>query len=416
MKRIFVTATFLMIAMVATAQKREIRKAGNAIEDKNFAEAKNYLKEAEAELSDANDNVKADFYYNKAMAYLGAENQTVSLADMRTAAAAMQKAVELEHDDAAHGLRFLENRIVTSAIKDQQNQKFNDAAEKLLITYKMDEKDTVYMYYAASNFASAKDYDNALKYYEKLNDLGFTGIETQYVATNKATGEVESFPKKQRDLLVSKGAYSNPEDRKTESKAGEIIKNIALIHIQNEDVEKARKAIEQAKAANPNDTDLLLVEADMYNRIGDMKNYKRVMSEVVQMDPNNPTLFYNLGVSSAQLGEKEDAIKYYKRALELNPDMVNAQVNLASVILEGEKAIVEEMNSLGTSAADNKKYNQLSKKRNDLFMEALPYLESAYKSDPNSIEVIRTLMNIYYQTNQLEKAKEIKAKLAELQG
>ena len=40
--------------------------------------------------------------------------------------------------------------------------------------------------------------------------------------------------------------------------------------------------------------------------------------------------------------------------------------------------IVDEMNSLGMSKADSKKYDALEMKREGLYTEALPYLEAAY--------------------------------------
>ena len=36
--------------------------------------------------------------------------------------------------------------------------------------------------------------------------------------------------------------------------------------------------------------------------------------------------------------------------------------------------------------------------------------------DPSNIEAARTVMNIYYQLNENEKAEEMKAKIDEIQG
>src|SRR5690606_21622362 len=99
--------------------------------------------------------------------------------------------------------------------------------------------DTSYLYFAASNAVNAQDYDKALDYYLELQELGYTGKETQYTAVNKETGEREAMQKDQRDLLVKTGAYTDPQEEVTESRKGEIAKNIALIYIHKGEDQKA---------------------------------------------------------------------------------------------------------------------------------------------------------------------------------
>src|SRR5690606_21629481 len=107
--------------------------------------------------------------------------------------------------------------------------------------------------------------------------------------------------------------------------------------------------------------------------------------------------------------------KYYEKALELDPVYEAALINIAVLKLSGEDALVEEMNSLGNSRADNQKYDQLKQQRNDIYSETLPYLEKALKLKPDSQEVVRTLMNIYGQLADEVKYKEMKAKLESLE-
>ncbi len=73
------------------------------------------------------------------------------------------------------------------------------------------------------------------------------------------------------------------------------------------------------------------------------------------------------------------------------------------------------MNGLGMSKADTKKYDELSVKRNGLYSQALPYLESALASRGDNVELVRTLMNIYSQLSMDAKYNEMKAKLANME-
>lgn len=405
-----------MFTVVSFAQKKEIRRAGKAVEKGEFQEAKNYLQQAEAELASADNDEKADFYLYRGYALVG-NGENVPTADLMAAAEAMKKAKELGHEEVEQGMSAVSNALVNSAIADQNAQKFGEASQKLEASYRMSNRDTVYLYYAASNAVNSKDYDEALRYYNELQELGFTGEETFYTAVNKETGEEERMAsKEQRDLFVKSGSYTDPQDKKAESKEGEIAKNIALIYIEKGDKEKAIAAMERAKEANPNDATLMQSEADMYYQMGDMAKYREILEEVVRQNPNDATLYYNMGVSSAQLGENERAIDYYKKAIEIDPEMHNARINIAYVILSREAPLVEEMNSLGMSKADQKKYEELAEERQNIYRNALPHLEKVMVNAPDNIEAARTMMNIYYQLNETAKAEEMKEKIAQLEA
>ncbi|MCF4101695.1 tetratricopeptide repeat protein [Gillisia sp. M10.2A] len=415
MKTNFLTIALSLLSVVAIAQKKEIRDAGKAVEKGSFAQAKTLLQQAEPNLAEVNDSYKSDYYLFKGRAYFGT-GEGVSLDDLLVAADAFKQAEEMgAKEDAKVGLSGVVNSLVQSAIDDQGTEKFEDAANKLFATYQINKADTLYLYYAASNAVNARKYDVALEYYNELKSLGYTGIETQYIAVNKETGEEEAMNKAQRDLMVKSGEYIKPEDRVTESKAGEIAKNIALIYIQQGEDEKAINAMNEAKAANPGDIALLQSEADMYYRMGNKDKYKEIMENIIDQDPTNPTLYYNLGVTSFEIGDSEKAIGYYKKALELKPEMSEARLNIAAAILSQEAAIVEEMNGLGMSKADTKKYDELAEKRKNIYKDALPYLEKVMESDPSNKEAIRTTMNIYYQIGSNDKADALQAKLTELE-
>ena len=65
------------------------------------------------------------------------------------------------------------------------------------------------------------------------------------------------------------------------------------------------------------------------------------------------------------------------------------------------------MNSLGTSRADNAKYDVLKKKREDLYRECVPILKTLIELNKDE-EAIRTLMNIYGTLGDNEGFMEMK--------
>ena len=215
-------------------------------------------------------------------------------------------------------------------------------------------------------------------------------------------------------MVCKSGDFINPVDKTTDSKRGDILRNMTLIYVSTDNSEKAKELIKKARKENPDDIALMRAEAEMYYNAGDMVGYKKIINEVISKDPNNPELYYNLGVASKKNNEVEAAMKFYDKAIELKPDYVEAIINKADLILSKEGEIIEEMNSLGTSNADYDRYDELKEAKNDIYMEALPYLEKASELRNTDADLIRTLKNIYSLLALDDKAKMMKTRLEEL--
>lgn len=412
MKKRFLIAGLALATSITFGQKKEIRKAEKAIKSNNYTEALNYLNEAEASIGTVDNSMKAHYYAVKGEAAMGdGENIHDKLL---VAADAFKKAISLDpkiEGQLSVQLQNLRAALINGAVSDQNAQKYSDAVEKLYASYEVS-KDPSDLYFAAGNAVNGSDYESALKYYQMLLDLDYTGEEEEFVATNKSSGEIEPFDNKNlRDLAVRTGEYIKPETRKTESRKGEILRNMTLIYIEQGDNDKATALMKKARAENPNDIYLMRADADMSYKLGDVERYDMIMNQIVASDPENPEIYFNLGVASGEMGNIDKAVKYYEQALKYKPSYEGALINIAVLKLSGEDKLVEEMNSLGNSAADNKRYDELKKMRQDIYSETLPYLEKAYTLNPKNQEVIRTLMNIYSQLGDDAKFKEMKAKL-----
>ncbi len=422
MKTKFIVVLFLAVSAIGFSQKQALKSASKALKSGNLEVAGEALKAVEGQLDVADEKMKAQYYFLKGQVI--SSTAADSLDKVEGALVAYNKVLEIEKasgsskysEDTNLKIQTLRQTLIDGAVKDQNSKNYKGAAEKLYLGYKTNKADTTYLYFAAGNAVNGKDYDTALTYYNELKEVGYNGSTTEFFATNKETGKEEPFDSKQtRDLMIKSGSHIKPEARKTESRKGEIAKNIALIYITQGKDEEAMKALEDAKKENPGDSALLQAEADVFYKLGNIEKYKEIMEQIVANDPENPDLLYNLGVSASRLGDNEQALDYYKKALELKPDYAAAQINIAALILEGEKAIVDKMNNLGTSSKDYKIYDELKQKRMDLYSSAVPYLEGALENNPDNVEAVRTLMNIFYQLDD-PKAETMKNKLKALEG
>lgn len=422
MKKLILLITALLVTVMTYSQKKELKQASKDIKSGSFEAAKTVLSSIEGQINNADDSQKAEFYLYKGQAYFGAAGNNED--DLMMAANALKKVSEIEttsgnskySQQAQDEIQNLIVKLVNAAIQDQNQKRYDAATQKLYTSYSIRKTDTLYLYYAAANAMNAKAYDKAMTYYEELYDLGYTGKEKVYVATNKETGEVESFGSEQeRKVMLLTGNYIKPETQIADSKRPSIIRDLAILYIEKENPAKAKELIAEARKQSPNDIDLIKAEANIALQMDDMESYNALMLEVVNTDPDNPEIYYNLGVSSFDIGKTDKAIEYYKKTLALDPDFTNAKINIAVSILDKEADIIQEMNSLGTSAQDNKRYDELRAQREQIYKNAVPYLEGAVKDRQNDIALMRTLMNIYSVIGDDEKFKEIKAQVEALE-
>ena len=419
----------LMICSNSFTQKKELRQINKLISESFFNEAESSLEAISSIVEVSDDKIKAQYYFYLAKV----SNELEKFNDAITAYESLKSI-----NDSAYSTIIktefdflysqIETSIINSAVEDNRNSNYSVASDKLIMAYRMnEEKNKDYLYYAAGSAVNSKEYDKALDYYVELKENNYTGVIDEYYITNNETGEEEKVSETEFELLKSSKDYSNPRVGQTESRYPEIVKNIALIYVQQGKNDVAIEAIQEARSIQPDDTSLILNEADLYIRISNnsddesernlyRKKFKELMELAITKDPENGILYYNLGVISSEQGENDSALEYYKKAIEFKPDYVDAYLNLVAVILDGEQSLVDEMNNLGTSKKDNIRYDELKVERENLYKECIPFLEKLIEVSPTNIDALNTLKNIYGVLGENEKFKDLSAKINEIQG
>lgn len=414
-----ILASALLISVATFAQKDQIKNAEKALKGGDAQGAVAILKDAENLVVNAKDVEQAQYYFVQGNAYVSlADKKVEESKNLALAAESYKKLIDVEKasgklkysTQAAASIAEIKGKLINAAIADSQGGKHADGAKKLYDAYLLDKKDTINLYYAASTAVNAQDFDLALPMYEELKKLNYSGKGTSFLAENKISGNEDSFNSaKDRDLAVKLGTHEKPKTEAIPSKRGEIYKNLALILVQKGRSEDAKKAIADARKANPEDTSLILTEANLYLESKDFETYKKLVGEALQKEPNNADLVFNLGVLSANAKNNADAEKYYLKAIEINPNYANAYLNLAALKLEAEKPIIDEMNKLGTSAKDMKRYDVLKAQRENVFKGVIPYLKKANELDPKNEDVSKTLLGVYKALEMTAEAKALKA-------
>ena len=414
-------ASALLISVATFAQKDQLKAAEKAFKKGNIQEVGSQLNQAESLISGASDAEKAQYYYLRQAVYMDAADKEVEVDKNLVLAAKAaneviaieKKAGKLEYtDEVRKTVVTIKNKLINGAIADSKVEKFKEGAFKLNEAYLLDKKDTLNLYYASSFELNAKDYDGALKTLQQLRKLGFTGKSKSFVATSVISNKEEAFAtKEERDKMVKLKTHTNPKVDVVASKQGEIYKNISLILIQQKNIDEAKKVVAEAKALNPDDSSLAVTEANLYLESKDFVTYKKLVSEILAKNPNDPDLLFNLGVVSANAKSKEEAEGYYKKAIEIDPNYMNAYINLVALKLEAETPINAEMNKLGTSDKDNKRYEVLKAEKKKIYQGVIPYLEKALSIDAKNKDIGNTLMSVYGALEMNAEKKALKASL-----
>ncbi len=90
--------------------------------------------------------------------------------------------------------------------------------------------------------------------------------------------------------------------------------------------------LENALKAAPRDTDLLTTLAVAYGQTGKVKDSVRLLTVAVEINPDLPLAWLNLGVSLEQEGRNGAAATAYRNAIRRQPDFARAHNHLANLL------------------------------------------------------------------------------------
>src|SRR3546814_8917690 len=92
------------------------------------------------------------------------------------------------------------------------------------------------------------------------------------------------------------------------------------------------------------------------------------------------------------MGELEKAEAAYRKAIDISPDYLDANINLGGLILNKG---IDHFNKTNNASLPQAEYDAEIKKAYDIFDSALPYLEKAVKLDGSSYLALTNLKKYY---------------------
>ena len=419
-KNYFLVLILLLFTGTIEAQKDKIREAEKELNSGNPQNAIILLKNIEYQVYNSKDEEKAQYYFIKGSAYAElVDKKMIENEKLIIAVKSFKETIKIELESGKRKytgqiqstLINLKGKLEKFATIDFKNKNYITSGNERYEAYLLDQKDTINLYNSAIAFLNGKDFSTALKHYETLKMINYTGIGTNYFALNRMTKTEDNFASDDdRNNSILAGTHDKPRNKKRSSKRGEIYKNLALLYVQNGDREKAKKVISDARLKNPEDISLILVEADLFLESKNYEGYKKSVASILKTNPNDVDTFFNLGVLSTKAKNYTEAENFYLKAVTIDSKYLNAYLNLYIMKLDEAITINEEMNKLGTSPLEMKKYDTLKNNRDTLYKNTIPYLQKAIEIDPKDEDVYKNLLSIYNALDMTTEYNELKTK------
>lgn len=177
----------------------------------------------------------------------------------------------------------------------------------------------------------------------------------------------------QRDAAIQKYEEANrfaPEDE-------EITRNLGILYFESSDYAKAILFLERALSKNPNDPYIHLYLAESHSATGQTDLAESEYRQALQLNPDLTEAQYGLGLILESRGETQKALEYYRSVASKNPNHAGAFFQIGSIA-----------------------YRQNNLK------EAAEAFEQAALADPNMVSAHYNLGLVLTNLGNLEKARE----------
>lgn len=198
-----------------------------------------------------------------------------------------------------------------------------------------------------------------------------------------------------------------PEKEFSSHKA--VMVDLPKLFLSAKDTTNALEYAAQALAAYPDDNDAAIQNIELNLIVGNEEKIINDIENQIAKDSDNKALYYYLGIAYSAAGNNEKAIESYKKAVELDPDYVDANKNASATIINNVR---EKLNALNDDKTlSNSDYNVKVTELKEEIKDALPYLEKVVQSNPDDVDALRSLKGYYDFQQDEEKSAEIQAKI-----
>jgi Flp pilus assembly protein TadD len=146
---------------------------------------------------------------------------------------------------------------------------------------------------------------------------------------------------------------------------------------------------------------------------GDFYALERTLNKTLTLHPENPLALHNLGLLHAKQNRLCEAERWFNRALAHNPDMISTRMALARLFLirkrfdQARHEYQEVLKRAPHYGEANNNLGWLIYEADKAPERALPFLERAYRSNPDDPHTLDSLAWVLYKLGNLDRARDL---------
>ena len=433
MKKVLVALTMTMTLGLSAQEAPKVTSAIIALRGNELVEAKGFIDEATDIIASKNqaeikEKILSKFYYNKSLIYskiAASPDAATKALDENANDVAAQSILDLIKfesaakkqpytDDAIQNIPNIAYNYLIEASAAYESGDYEGAYHGYMSAFDLKKNellgefsslDTGLLFNAGIIAGQSGNIEASVEAFRSCLDLGYKGIT--YTATYVTSGAPQQYPNKtamEKDLEL--GLATDPV-------VGDDVRPSVYISLINaykklEDEENYTLTLSEARANYPENKDLLDIQLQSFL---DNKDYDGALANLDEAIEKNPTKgiyhFVKGNILQTELKDLDAALTEYKRAVELDSTLSDAMYMCGLVYIDRANEITEQMNNLGLN--ETRKYNALKDKQKGVFEESLQYFEKSYEMNPNDLDIVRALMEVYRKVGDYQKSMDMKA-------
>lgn len=285
-----------------------------------------------------------------------------------------------------------------------------DPSDKNLIMLRQNIRDLAGIFYdRGANLYEEAAYTQAVEAFE--TSLSVSMLESEYDTANLA-------------FNIALCAFNASLYEKAIEYAGVVINSTAanpsIYAIQAESYFQSGKKDEAVNAMNaalarfPEDKSVYTSASSVFLRIGLNEKAGEVLNTALEKWGDDASFQLFLGIAYENDKEYAKAEAAYKKALEINPEYMDAIFDLGAFYVNQGIRLNDEANALPLE--ETAKYDELRAQANQSLNQALPYLQQVIEMQPDNLKVMMTLRDVYVQLGKTEEANALREKIDAMQA
>lgn len=283
-----------------------------------------------------------------------------------------------------------------------------DPSDKNLIMLRQNIRDLSGVFYdKGANLYEQADYAAAVTAFE--TSLEVSQLESEYDTSAAFNVSLCAFNAAQYDKAIKYAQIVVNSSIATPN----IYAIQAESYFQSGNRDAAVQTMDAAVARFPEDKTVYTSASSVYLRIGLNEKAGEILNTALEKWGDDASFQLFLGIAYENDKEYEKAEAAYKKALEINPEYMDAIFDLGAFYVNQGIRLNDEANALPLE--ETAKYDELRAQANQSLNQALPYLQQVIEKQPDNIKVMMTLRDVYVQLGKTEEAKALREKIDAMQ-